>query len=172
MNDETMKAGYSSTKKLKVAQSTEEVLSPQAIATVTAGLQPMTEVEALATELLTIEAELLKVDLTPMLTRKEELKKALQSIALETCDPDQPFIIDVEAGRVEFSKQPMQTTITDKDGLLTAVMTSVGPEAVTKLIKITLTDAKKYLSENELANYTTTELGKTRTCKAILPKKP
>ena len=73
---------------------------------------------------------------------------------------------------MEFSKQPMQTTITDKDGLLTAVMTSVGPEAVTKLIKITLTDAKKYLSENELANYTTTELGKTRTCKAILPKKP
>jgi hypothetical protein len=124
------------------------------------------EAIVLAEELIDLDYRLKQAEAYQMLKRVEELKKRLQSIAQESGAPaEQQYVFDTEEGQVVFSPCRMETTITNKASMITIM----GQQTFNEVAKVTLTDARKYLSENELATVSVTEPG-GRTLKAIMKK--
>jgi hypothetical protein len=111
-----------------------------------------------------IQAEINKHDMAPLIKRQDELKKKLQSIAkADHFEGNKPVLLYGTHGNyLKFSEKNNKTEISDKNGLILAV----GQDTFNMMANLTLTDAKKLLSENELAQYTTTVEG-SRTLKDV-----
>jgi hypothetical protein len=110
-----------------------------------------TAAEALAEELIVLHQQLVATDGFAMFKRYEELKKQLQSIANDSGAPkDKPFVFSTDIGSVIFKECRTETTITDKQFILK----QLGMDTFLNVAKVNLTDAKKYLSDNELAQCT------------------
>jgi hypothetical protein len=121
----------------------------------------LTEVEVLVDELTMIDAKLKSMEVDVMQKRVDEIKNRLQSVAADM-PPEQEAVIKGSIGEVTFSPCRRETTITNKAG----IAEKVGAEAFLAMAKVNLTDAKKYLSENELAAFTETGYG-SRTLKVV-----
>lgn len=123
-----------------------EVLEGQTQAKPVPGLQTLqnaTETELLATELLAIEAELLKHDVAALLKKKDELRKKLVA-TLQDAPQDAPVAVTVPAGVVTFSACEKSYTLKNREKLIE----EIGLEAFLSLCKVGVTDLKKVVSEN------------------------
>jgi hypothetical protein len=100
-----------------------------------------------------IQAEIEKHDMAPLLAEQETIKKQLQSIAKADHFPSgKPVQLNgTHANYVRFSPQTNSTKIVDKEGLVE----KIGVSQWVDNTDITLAAAKKLLSENELAKFTT-----------------
>lgn len=128
--------------------------------------KPKAEAIVLAEELIDLDYRLKQAEAYQMLKRVEELKKRLQSIAQESGAPtDQQYVFDTDDGQVVFSPCRMETRLTDRPGLIKAL----GQETFNEVAKFTITDARRYLSDNELAKVSVVEPG-SRTLKTITKK--
>lgn len=125
-----------------------------------------TEAEALAEEMINLHQTMTLAGAFVMMKRYEELKKQLQSVANESGAPkDQPYTFSTDIGTVVFKECRTETTITDKSFILK----QLGQNTFMDLAKITLTDAKKYLSDNELSQCTEKGFG-SRVLQAVTYK--
>jgi hypothetical protein len=158
---QTAQQGGSQVQELSPAQVSQQQEPQSLIATEEASSEVLTLVD----EYVEIQRELNKVDVTPLLKRQEELKKKLQLIAKSDHFPSNKSVQlwGTHQNYVEFSPQVNSTKIVDKNGLIAAV----GQEIFNVVASITLTEAKKLLSENELSHFTATVPG-ARTMKAVV----
>lgn len=125
-----------------------------------------TEVQALTAELVDLNAKMVEYGAYDIAKRIDELKTLLQAVAKDM-DPSKPAVFESpEGGTVVFSAAKSATTITDKPQLIKLMGTAEYIEAS----KITLGDAKKYLSEIELAKCTTTGFGSRSLQSVTSPK--
>ena len=100
----------------------------------------------------------------------EGLKKVLASFAAEGPFPDkEQVVLEGTKGQVVFSAKSNTTVIVDKQGLIGAIKAKVGYKGLLAMLNISLTDAKKYLSEQELAQFTRVESG-SRTFASVTAK--
>lgn len=116
---------------------------------------------AMVIELVDLDGRMKDAGAYEMVKRIDELKKTLQSIAKDA-DPVQPVTFTCPSGVVVFGECRHETKISDKPMLIKLMGTAEYIEASS----ITLGDAKKYLSENELAKVVTVGYG-SRTLKSI-----
>lgn len=103
-------------------------------------------------------------DISAQLKEQEGIKKVLQSIAKSDQFPANKKVqlYGTHHNYVEFSEQANTTKIVDKAGLIAAI----GIDKYIELTDITLTNAKKVLSEGELEKFTTIMPG-ARTLKSV-----
>lgn len=121
----------------------------------------LTAEQVLVDELVIIDAKLKELEIKPMLDRLDVIKKQLQSIAKEL-PPEAEAIIKGSIGETIFSPCRKETSIDDKNALIFVL----GQKVFNEVASISLTDLKKYLSENEIAPLVKTGFG-SRTLKAV-----
>ncbi len=112
-------------------------------------------------ELVQIDGELKDLEVLGKIERRDELKNLLQSVAKEL-PADQEATLKGTVGEVTFSKCRKETSISDKEGLISAL----GQDTFNLLASVSLTDLKKYLSENEIAPLVASTNG-SRTLKTV-----
>jgi hypothetical protein len=125
--------------------------------------QVASEESILVDELIGLSTFLIESDVAKKLKRVEELKKSLQSIAIDM-PADKEAVFKSESGEVIFGPRSTKTTITDKDGL----RKKLGEATYFELASVGLTEVKKYLSEIEMEIYSTKEYG-SRSLKSCKP---
>lgn len=121
-------------------------------------VEAKTEVVVQAEELIDLHKRLTESGAFDMLKRIEEIKKILQGYIKDQGDSASPtiaFHFETEMGTITFSPCRKETEITDKEKLI-GMLT---PEVFVQVAKVTMTDAKKYLSESELAQICETSYG-------------
>lgn len=106
----------------------------------------LTQTQTLVNEMVQLEQEFVANDIPDKMKRFEEIKKHLAAIAKDM-NADEVAVLKSTLGEVEFSKPSMTTEITDKNALITAL----GQETFNAVAKVGITEARKYLSEIELA---------------------
>jgi hypothetical protein len=117
-----------------------------------------------------VELEVALAETKPLFKEQDKQKKVLAAAALsDNYAPDQKVILSGAKGTVEFSPKTSTTTVTDMQGLIGALKAKIGYEGLLGLINISLTDAKQYLSESELAPYVESGFG-SRRLMAVTPK--
>jgi hypothetical protein len=123
------------------------------------------EVLELVDEYTTLQALIDAADVTHLIKKQDEIKKQLQSIAKSDQFPShKPVQLwGTHENYVQFSEQKNMQKITDKPGLIDAI----GMAKYMANTEITLANAKKLLSENELAKFTATSPG-PRTLSAVV----
>jgi hypothetical protein len=119
------------------------------------GKTVVTDEMKMVDELVTLDAFLVKHEVDAKLKRVAELKKQLQSVA-EKMPLQVEAVIKGMTGEVTFSAAKQMTVFTGTQTDLKALMT---PAVYDKVANVTLTDAKKYLSEIELAQVTEKQYG-------------
>jgi len=112
-------------------------------------------------ELIDLDTRMKAAGAYEMTKRLEELKKSLQA-AVADWDPTQPAHLHCASGVVVFSECRHETKITNKPELIKLM----GTQEYIEASKVTLADAKKYLSEIELAKVTTVGFG-SRSLKSV-----
>jgi hypothetical protein len=121
----------------------------------------LTAEQTLIDELVMIDTKLKELEVKPMLDRMEIIKKQLQSIAKDM-DPQAEAVLKGSIGETIFSACRQTTSIDDKNALILVL----GQKVFNEVASISLTDLKKYLSENEIAPLVVTGFG-SRTLKAV-----
>lgn len=129
----------------------------EAVDAAQAELDEIDELIQLTTDLKDFEAQI---------KRRDELKAKYNKLAAERFQPDEPAIFNGTIGHADFSACSKQTVITDQNGLLGKLKDVIGYEGLLQMIKLTLTDCKKYLSESELSKFTSQTTG-SRTFKGV-----
>jgi hypothetical protein len=110
-----------------------------------------------------IELEEQLAAIKPLMKEQDAAKKVLASEAAgDQYAGDQKVILTGSKGTVEFSPKSTVTKVTDMQGLIGALKAKIGYEALLALISISLTDAKQYLSEAELAAFVEQDFGSRR----------
>lgn len=144
----------------KISEDQEKLQQVDAVSTEEASSAVLSAVD----EYVFIQRKIEAFDMAPLLKRQEELKKQLQLIAKSEHFPsNKPVqLYGTHNNYVEFSPQANSTKIADKEGLVAAI----GIDGYIDNTDITLTAAKKLLSENELSKYTTIVPG-ARTMKTV-----
>lgn len=130
-------------------------------------LVEQTNEQMLADELITLDTKLKEWGVPEVAKRVDTIKKELQSIA-KPMPPDEAVVWEGQLGVVQLTACAQATQVKDVTGLLNFVKDKCGEDAAASLVKISLTDLKKVLSENEMAAYIEVVPG-ARTCK-IVPK--
>lgn len=121
----------------------------------------LTQEQMLVDELVMIDLKLKAIDAKTMLERVDAIKKVLQSIAKEL-PSNEEAIFKGTLGEATFSPCRKDTVVVDKNGLVLAL----GQEMFNKIATVSLTDLKKYLSENEIVPLVTTGFG-SRSLKTV-----
>jgi hypothetical protein len=137
-----------------VAKTKSSVVTEEANSEVLTMVDRYTELQAI------IDA----ADVSAEIKEQEGIKKQLQSIAKSDQFPAHKKVqlYGTHSNYVEFSEQANSTKISNKQGLINAI----GLDKYVELTDITLTNAKKVLSESELEKYTTNVPG-ARTLKSV-----
>ena len=94
--------------------------------------------------------------LKPLLDKFEKAKKELASIANDDDrfpDKETAVVLSGNSGEIEFSPASNSREISDKNGLIGALKAKLGYDGLIALIKVTLGDMDKYLSEAESAAF-------------------
>lgn len=121
--------------------------------------------EALVIEMLDLEKKIRMVEADKMLKRKEEIRKQLLGTdAVKEADPTLPYSFDADEGKIVFSACSNKVEITDMPGLVK----KIGLDTFLEIASVTVTDLKKVLSENEIAQFSEKKQG-SRTLKAVEP---
>ena len=123
------------------------------------------EVLQMVDEYTALQAQIDAADVSHLIKKQDELKKQLQSIAKSDQFPShKPVQLwGTHENYVQFSEQKNMQKITDKPGLIDAI----GMAKYMANTEITLANAKKLLSENELGKFTTNTPG-PRTLNAVV----
>ena len=106
----------------------------------------LTQTQALVNEMVQLEQDFIANDVHEKLKRFEEIKKHLAAVAKDM-NADETAVFKGTLGEVEFSKPSMTTEIVDK----TALIAALGQDTFNAVAKVGITEARKYLSEIELA---------------------
>lgn len=130
-----------------------------------AGKAVITDEMKLVDELVLLDQWMTQNEVEAKTKRVGELKKLLQSIAADM-PPTVEAVLTGMTGVVTFSPAKVMTNFTGTQADLKAALT---PEVYEQLASVTLTDAKKYLSEIELDKLTVKEYG-SRVLKACALK--
>lgn len=109
----------------------------------------LTETQALVNELVHLEAHMKELEVKAMMTRHDEVKKRLQSIANELFIPDNEAILEGTEGKVVFSPRRTTTAVVDRD----LMIEKLTPEVFMQVANVTITDLKKYLAEGEIMSF-------------------
>lgn len=109
----------------------------------------LTETQALVNELVHLEAHMKELEVKAMMTRHDEVKKRLQSIANELFIPDNEAILEGTEGKVVFSPRRTNTAVVDRD----LMIEKLTPEVFMQVANVTITDLKKYLAEGEIMSF-------------------
>ena len=133
-------------------------------------LVAQTPAEALADELINITAKLREFEVDAMNKRVTAIKGELQSIA-ENFPANQPMTIKGTLGIVELTACSETTKVNDMEGLLEYADQKIGHEALMSVIKVTLTDLKKVLSQGEIDKFSEKVQG-SRSCKVMVINAP
>lgn len=121
-----------------------------------------TEQQLKVDELVQIDQKMKELNVDLMVKRREELRKELQSIA-QLADPEEEVKLEGMEGYVLFSKASVKLEFQDQN----ALVEKLTPGVFNLIAKVSVTDAKKYLSENEIANIAAKSFG-SRTLKAVM----
>jgi acyl-CoA-binding protein len=123
------------------------------------------EVLQMVDEYTALQSQIDAADVSHLIKKQDELKKQLQSIAKSDQFPaHKPVQLwGTHENYVQFSEQKSMQKITDKPGLIDAI----GMAKYMANTEITLANAKKLLSENELGKFTTNTPG-PRTLNAVV----
>jgi len=137
--------------KFKSPLKTQAVESVAQVATKAKTKSILTSDEMAAVdEIATLDAQLAEV--APLIKRKDELKKFLQSVAEDDTrfSGTQPVTLKGSTGVVEFGPRKTSREVTDLHGLIGKMKTLVGGyENLLDFIKIPLSAVDKYMSEAE-----------------------
>lgn len=123
----------------------------------------VSEEMALVDELVELDAFMTANAIAQKVKRIDAIKKVLQSIAKDMPEGVEAVIAG-SVGEAIFSPCKVMTTISDKSALRDAL----SEEVYFELSNVTLTDAKKYLSEIELEKLSTKSYG-SRTLNTVKP---
>lgn len=124
----------------------------------------VTQEQVWVNQIVELDQEIKASGILEKIARYEQLKKNLSGLAKES-PPTEEAVIEGQAGTVVFSKAKNTVEVTDKEGLIE----KLGQGVFNEVAKITITDLKQYLSENELACFTMPGYG-SRVLKSITPK--
>lgn len=130
-----------------------------------------TEIKQKIDELVVLDIEV--AAMKPTLDKHKKLKEELASLANDdTVFPDKSGIIVLTGfkGEIEYSPAANAREITDKNGLIGAIKTKVGYDALVEIIKIGLGDVDKYLSTSESVKFIKETFG-SRSMKSARLKK-
>ena len=130
-------------------------------------LEELTEAEALTQEYMILWKKLEEIGGKKLLARMEDLRKSLQSIANEE-DPDQPIAFASAKGSLVFSARTKVLEIHDLLDLWEHLSLKFGVVAALSVMKVSITDLRKMLSENEIKKWADEKLG-GRILKSVLP---
>lgn len=122
-----------------------------------------TEEQKLVDELVFLDLKMRSLDVDAMIDRKEELRKQLLALVGDA-DPNEPVVIKgTDGNTVQFSAAKKDMEL-NKEALIQQLG---GVEKYAEIAKVTVTDAKKYLSPAELEKVSTKKFG-SRSLKAII----
>lgn len=88
-----------------------------------------------------------------LVTRMEDLRKALVAHANATMEDKHPAIFGCAAGEIEFSPRGTVATVPDPLVLIQTLVEKFGADVATSVIDIGITSLRKVLSEHELKAY-------------------
>lgn len=149
--------------KKKAETEQVQVQKPKAKKSVTKSTpQALSETEVLVNELVHLEEQMKALEVAKMQARHDELKKRLQSIANENFEADVEAVLEGTNGKVIFSPRRTTTSIVDREQMIKLL----SPKTFMELANVSLTDLKKYLSENEIESFVGKSFG-ARTLKAV-----
>jgi hypothetical protein len=138
--------------------------------TPTLEVQAQTETEVLTDEYITLATKFEEFEGSKMVKRMETVKKALQSIANDTCPPDAEATLSGSLGQVIFSKRVVGTDFPEqeKQVLISTLFEKFGLPVLAQTVKISVADLKKVLSEMEIDKYAEHPFG-ARILKLVKP---
>jgi hypothetical protein len=148
-----------------VQESAKAVTKTAAPKTKVTAKAVVTDEMKLVDELVSLDHWMTEHEVESKVKRMGEVKKLLQSIAADM-PPTVEAVLEGMTGEVTFSPAKVMTSFTATQEQLKEALT---PEVYDQIATVTLTDAKKYLSEIELDKLTTKEYG-SRTLKACKTK--
>lgn len=108
-----------------------------------------------------IDADLKLAGAYTLLKELDEEKKTLQSIA-KNFPPTQEVVFKGTIGEVTYSAGRRETVVTNKESLIK----KLGQKLFNELAQVSLTDLKKYLSEEEIKQFTLVDYG-SRSLKTV-----
>jgi hypothetical protein len=120
----------------------------------------------MAEELLKLQASLKQLDVANINKRIAELKSELVEQA-NLGDPKAPLTLLTAWGTVEVTAPSTMTIIDDNQKVIDHINEKFGTDALMSILKIGITDLKKFVSEAELSDFTHTEAG-SRSVKVTL----
>jgi hypothetical protein len=127
----------------QVAEQTHKVLVEEALS----------EVEALTLEYVKLFQTYTAFEMKETISRMEDIRKQLQSIANEEVEANKPAIFKCATGEVEFGPRQKKSEVPDPLGLIQVLLAKFGPEATQTAVDIAITPLKKLLSEHELKDH-------------------
>lgn len=119
--------------------------------------QVVSEAQAMVNEAVQIHKKLEELEVPAMQKRLDEIKKHFSGIA-KSMPQDEVAVFKGTEGELEFTKASQEIEITDKDGLIKAL----GKEVFKEISKVSVTDMRKYLAQNEIDQYTSKVNGSRR----------
>lgn len=114
--------------------------------------------------LATVMKQINDLDASALIKEKEGYRKALVSLC-DQLPSNQPVTMVTDDATVVFSAAPDLRVIEDPNGLIGVLKAKIGYEGMMSLIKISIGDATKYLSEAELEPFLASKPG-SRTLKS------
>lgn len=128
----------------------------------------LTAEQVLVDEMVTIDQKLKEMEADVLQKRFEEVKKQLAATA-KTLPPEKPATFQGSIGQVEFSAARVESKINDKDDLIAALdkASGYGQKLFNEIASVSITDLKKYLSEDEL-NHLLEKVYGSRTLKSVV----
>ncbi len=119
--------------------------------------QVVSEAQAMVNEAVQIHKRLEELEVPAMQKRLDEIKKHFSGIA-KSMPQDEVAVFKGTEGELEFTKASQEIEITDKDGLIKAL----GKDVFKEIAKVSVTDMRKYLAQNEIDQYTAKVYGSRR----------
>lgn len=119
--------------------------------------QVVSEAQAMVDEAVQIHKKLEELEVPAMQKRLDEIKKHFSGIA-KSMPQDEVAIFKGTEGELEFTKASQEIEITNKDGLIKAL----GKDVFKEIAKVSVTDMRKYLAQNEIDQFTTKVPGSRR----------
>jgi hypothetical protein len=138
---------------------TEQVAQP--VAKIKSGI--ITEEQQKIDRFVALNQQIEDSGILPLIEERETLKKELAAVAKDY-PPEKNVVLKGTIGEAEFSRASNTTEIVDKAGLIE----KLGQAVFNECAKIGIEELKKYLSENELAQFTASGYG-SRRLQAIRP---
>jgi hypothetical protein len=124
---------------------------------------PPDQVSINVDKLLAIEAELTLFDGRRLLKDYDAVKALLASTAAdEAYVADRPVVLNGTTGQVQFSPKVDVVEITDLNTVIGKLKAKIGYPALLELLKIGITDLKRFLTPVEIAELTVTKPGSRR----------